>query len=49
VLIAEELVSPRKLLLRIRQLTANDRVPGDLREAIVDWVKGIVRDLGRGG
>lgn len=46
-LIAEELVAPRKLLLRIKQLPASDRVPDALRATIVAWVKGIVRDLGR--
>ena len=45
-LIAEELVTPRKLLLRIKQLPASDRLPDELRATIVAWVKGIVRDLG---
>jgi len=47
-LIAEELVSARKLLLRIRQLPAGDRVSDELRDVIVRWVRGIVRDLRRG-
>jgi hypothetical protein len=46
-LIAEELVAPRKLLLRIKQLPASDRIPDELRATIVAWIKGIVRDLGR--
>jgi len=46
-LIAEELVAPRKLLLRIKQLPASDRLPEELRATMVAWVKGIVRDLGR--
>lgn len=46
-LIAEELVAPRKLLVRIRQLPASDRLPDELRATMVAWVKGIVRDLGR--
>jgi hypothetical protein len=47
VLIAEELVEPRKLLLRIKGLPTSDRLPGALRIAIVGWAKGTVRDLGR--
>lgn len=47
VLIAEDLVSPRKLLMRIDQLPTTERVPDDLRTRIVEWVKGTVRDLGR--
>jgi len=46
-LIAEELVAPRKLLLRIKQLPASDRLPDELRATMVAWVNGIVRDLGR--
>lgn len=46
-LIAEELVVPRKLLLRIKQLPTSDRLPDELRATMVAWVKGIVRDLGR--
>jgi hypothetical protein len=45
ILIADELVNPRKLLLRINQLPASDRLPDQLRDRIRDWVKGIVRDL----
>ena len=47
VLMAEELVNARKLLLRISQLPAIDRLPDELRATILNWVKGIVRDLGR--
>lgn len=46
-LIAEELVAPRKLLLRIKQLPPSGRLPDDQRATMVAWVKGIVRDLGR--
>ena len=46
-LIAEELVTPRKLLLRIKQLPGSDRLPDELRATMAAWVKGIVRDLGR--
>lgn len=46
-LIAEDLVQPRKLALRIRQLS-DRRVPGELRETILEWVRGIVRDMRRG-
>jgi hypothetical protein len=48
VLIAEELVEPRKLLLRISQLPKSDRFPDKLRASVNEWVRGIVRDLGRG-
>lgn len=47
VLIAEELVAPRKLLLRIKQLPKSERLPDELRTMIHAWVTGIVRDLGR--
>ena len=49
VLLAEELVEPRKLLLRISQLPKSNRFPAKLRAEVIAWVKGIVRDLGRGG
>lgn len=48
VLIGEGLVNGQKLLLRIGQLPANERVPDELRSRIKDWVQGIFRDLGRG-
>lgn len=48
VLIAGELVKPRRLLLRIDQLPPHDRLPDEFRESIRGWIKGIVRDLGRG-
>lgn len=49
VLIAEDLVNPRKLRLRISQLPVTNRVSDDLRTRVVSWVKGVVRDLGRAG
>lgn len=48
VLLADELVSPRKLLLRIGQLTDDARAPKSHRQRMREWVKGIVKDLGRG-
>jgi hypothetical protein len=48
VLLAENLVSARKVLLRIDQLTDNERAPESHREAMREWLTGIVRDLGRG-
>ena len=48
VLLAEELVSARKLMLRIGQLTDTARAPEAHRARMREWVKGIVRDLGRG-
>ena len=49
VLISDELVNARRLLLRISQLPKSDRLPVTLRKRIETWVRGIVRDLGRGG
>lgn len=48
VLLAEELVSARKLILRIGQLTDGARAPEAHRTTMREWVKGIVRDLERG-
>lgn len=48
VLIAVGIVKPRKLLLRIGQIKAGPRLPSDQRRSMEDWVRGIVRDLGRG-
>lgn len=47
VLLAEGLVSARKLLLRIGQLPEHERAPEQQRETMRAWVKGILRDLGR--
>lgn len=48
VLLAEDLVSPRKVLMRIDQLPKDDRAPESRRAVMREWVKGIVKDLGRG-
>lgn len=48
VLLTEQLVSARKLLLRIGQLTDRTRAPEAHRERMREWVKGLVKDLGRG-
>jgi hypothetical protein len=47
ILLAEELVQARKLMLRIGQLPMHERASDDHRETMRHWVKGIVRDLGR--
>lgn len=47
VLLAEELVSPRKLVLRIGQLPKHDRAPEQHRETMRTWVRGIIKDLGK--
>ncbi|MGQ0643406.1 MAG: DUF6036 family nucleotidyltransferase [Gemmatimonadaceae bacterium] len=47
VLIVEGLVDPKELLLRIDQLPSSDKLPAELRQTIVIWVKGIMRDIGR--
>jgi hypothetical protein len=46
-LLAEELVNPRRLSLRIGQLPQDERVPEEHRARMRRWVQGIVRDLGR--
>lgn len=47
VLLAEQLVIARKLVLRIGQIPKHDRAPEDHRETMRLWIKGIVTDLGR--
>ncbi|MDB4874474.1 MAG: hypothetical protein JWM41_920 [Gemmatimonadetes bacterium] len=47
-LIVEQLVTPRKLMLRMSQLPAHERLPNQLHTRMREWVGGIVRDLGRG-
>ncbi len=47
VLLSEELVSARKLVLRIGQIPKDDRAPEKHRETMRAWVKGIVSDLGK--
>jgi hypothetical protein len=47
VLLAEEVVRPRKLILRIGQRPRHDRAPAQHRERMRTWVRGIVKDLGR--
>ena len=48
VLIVHGLIKPRTLLLRIGQITKGPRIPDELRARMVEWVRGVVRDLGRG-
>lgn len=48
VLITEELVKPRRLLLRVSQLPRGERLSDEHRDRIAAWARGIVRDLGRG-
>ncbi len=47
VLLAEELVSAHKLLLRIGQPPKHKPASEKHRQAMHTWVKGIVKDLGR--
>jgi hypothetical protein len=47
ILLAEELVTARKLRLRISQLPHGDRLPDERRATIVQWLEGTVEDLGR--
>lgn len=47
VLLAEELVSPGRLLLRIGQLPKHERAPEQHRDTMRAWVKGILKDLGK--
>jgi hypothetical protein len=46
-LVAENLVSPRKLQLRIGQLPQSERVSDELRARMRQWLVGTLRDLGR--
>ncbi|MEO8945357.1 MAG: DUF6036 family nucleotidyltransferase [Gemmatimonadaceae bacterium] len=46
-LLAEDLVKPRKLLVRIDQLPMNERASPELRDRIRAWIRGTLRDLGR--
>lgn len=46
-LLAERLVKPRKLSLRIGQLPEHARVPDEHRKRMRQWVGGIVHDLGQ--
>jgi hypothetical protein len=48
VLLTRELVSARKLLLRISQLTDSARAPETHRDTMREWVRGLVKDLARG-
>ena len=48
VLLTEELVSARKLSMRIGQLTDAARAPESHRERMREWISGLVKDLGRG-
>jgi hypothetical protein len=47
VLILENLIKPRKLLLRLRQLPDHPRVTGQLLELIEAWIKGVLKDTDR--
>lgn len=46
-LLAEDLVNARKLTLRIDQLAPHPSAPSEHRARMREWVRGIVRDLGR--
>lgn len=46
VLILEQLVSPRKLLLRLRQLPTHPSVTRELIQKVEAWIRGVVRDAG---
>mgnify|MGYP000111894827 CR=1 FL=1 len=47
VLLAEELVNGRRLLLRIGQLPKHESATDAHKATMREWVRGIVRDLGR--
>lgn len=46
ILLGEGLIQPRKLLKRLSQLPQTSRVAPALREAIEEWVHGVLKDLG---
>lgn len=45
-LLAERLVNPRKLTIRIGRLSEHQRAPEEHRVRMKTWIRGIVRDLG---
>lgn len=46
ILLRENLIKPRKLLLRLTQLPKNSRVTPKLLEVIDQWIRGVVKDIG---
>lgn len=47
ILLAEGLIEPRKLLLRISQLQDHERATSQHRRRMRDWISGNLKDLGR--
>jgi hypothetical protein len=46
ILFLEDLIKPRKLLLRLRQLPKHPRVTPKLVELIEGWISGVLKDIG---
>jgi hypothetical protein len=47
ILLRESLIKPRKLLLRLSQLPKHSRVTPKLMEVIEEWIRGVLKDIGR--
>ena len=46
ILLRENLIRPRTLLLRLSQLPKHSRVTPKLLEIIEEWIRGVLRDIG---
>ena len=46
ILLRENLIKPRKLLLRLSQLPKHSRVTPKLVELIEEWIRGVLKDIG---
>jgi hypothetical protein len=46
ILLRENLIEPRKLLLRLSQLPKHSRVTPRLLEVIEEWIRGVLKDIG---
>ena len=46
ILLLDNLIKPRKLLLRLSQLPKHSRVTPELMELIEEWIRGVLKDIG---
>lgn len=46
ILLRENLIKPRRLLLRLSQLPRHARVSSKLLEVIEEWIRGVLKDIG---
>lgn len=47
ILLRENLIQPKKLFVRLRQLPKHSRVTPKLLELVEEWIRGVLTDLGR--